>query len=139
MYRFLVVPLAPTLLSALLALACGGCTGAGTERYIPDEKAARTALETALSAWKNGEPYGRIASVSPPVQVLDTQWQAGQKLAGFQVLKEEQEKGNGPRWFTVRLTMQKPAGEVTVRYIVFGNSPLYVYREQDYKKTSGTM
>ena len=51
----------------------------------------------------------------------------------------QQEPGNRLRWFTVRLTMQKPAGDVTVRYVVFGNSPLYVYREQDYKKTSGTM
>jgi hypothetical protein len=127
------------LLPALFALACVGCSGAGTERYIPDEKAARTALDATLNAWKNGEPYGRISTVSPPVQVFDSQWQAGQKLAGFQVLKEEQEPGNRLRWFTVRLTMQKPAGDVTVRYVVVGNSPLYVYREQDYKKTSGTM
>jgi hypothetical protein len=51
------------------------------------------------------------------------------------VLKAEPaEPAQGPKVFSVRLTMQKPAGELVVRYYVVGKSPLWVYREDDYKK-----
>jgi hypothetical protein len=71
---------------------------------------------------------------------VDTVWEdslkAGQKLQNFQILKEE--SGDGPKIFSVRLTLTNPAKEEVVRYFVFGKEPLWVYRETDYKQLSGT-
>jgi len=123
-------------LAAFCALVAAGCgENASHDKFIPREATARKALETALTSWQKGQKPGTIESDDVPIEVMDSKWRAGQKLARFEILKEE--PGQGPRWFSVKLVMQKPAGEQTVRYVVLGNSPLWVYREEDYKKTSG--
>lgn len=120
----------------VLALAGAGCGGrGGYESYVPTNTDARQALETGLNAWKNGEPAGSRSLGQARLDFVDGKWQAGQKLAGFEVLEEEPADGAGPRWFKVRLRM-KPSGQVTARYCVVGNDPIYVYREEDYKKLS---
>lgn len=119
----------------LLLVLVAGCNRASTEKYVPASASARAALETALNAWQKGEKPGQVAAGPPAVQAVDSKWQAGQKLASFEVLQEE--PGEGPRWFTVKLKMQSPPGEQTVKYVVFGNDPLWVYREEDHKKLSG--
>jgi hypothetical protein len=130
-----------TRTQALAVAACCGLFAAGCgdsanhDKYIPKEAAARKALEAALTSWQNGQKPGTIETDDVPIEVMDSKWRAGQKLASFQILQEE--PGQGPRWFSVKLVMQKPAQEQTVRYVVLGNSPLWVYREEDFKKTSG--
>ncbi len=117
-----------------LALACAaGCGTRGRDYFVPAEAKAREALEAALSAWKDGQPYRTITTATPPVEVVDNKWRDGHKLAGYEVLKEES-GDDGKRWFSVKLKMQKPAGEVVVRYVVVGKDPLWVCREEDYKK-----
>jgi hypothetical protein len=94
-------------------------------------------LEAALSAWKGGQAHGRVANSAPAIEVLDSKWKAGQRLADYQIVKEEPAAGTGPRWFTVRLTLQKAAAPQEVRYAVVGIDPLWVYSEDEYKKLSG--
>jgi len=60
----------------------------------------------------------------------------GHKLGSFEIVSHEPNQG-GPQWFSVKLVLKKPAGEQMVRYCVLGNDPLWVYREEDYNKTSG--
>jgi hypothetical protein len=112
----------------------GGC-GSDTGKFVPASGAARSTLEPALAAWQKGDAPGQVAAGPPVIQVVDSKWKAGQKLAKYEILAEE--PGGGPRWFSVKLTLQQPAGEQVVKYVVLGNDPLWVYREEDYKKMSG--
>lgn len=120
----------------LLLVVGTGCWNKSYDKYIPSDDKARQALEAALSAWRDGKKPGPVEGAPMPVQVVDTKWQAGQKLKDFEILQDE--PGDGPRVFSVRLTLQKPAGQkVVVRYVVLGKDPLWVYREDDYKAPAG--
>jgi hypothetical protein len=123
------------LWGALAAVGFAGCGKPSFDKYVPEEAAARQAVETALTHWRDGQRPGTIASVSPAVAIVDSRWQAGQKLAAFQIVK--QESADGAWWVTVRLTLRDPPAEQEVRYAVIGKDPLWVYREEDYKKLSG--
>jgi hypothetical protein len=126
----------PWIFSLGLLLACGaGCGKRSHGDFLPAEGKARKALETALTAWQNGAQVGKIASGSPTIEVVDSKWKAGQKLQGYQILQAV--PGDKPARFVVRLTLKQPPGEQEVRYIVLGLDPLWVYREEDYKKLSG--
>jgi hypothetical protein len=119
----------------IVLVACGVSTGCRrSPDYIPSVKTSREALETALSAWVNGQSVGPINTVSPPIQVVDTAWWKGQRLASYEVLGEETTKEGLP-CFSVLLHKSKPSGDETVRYVITGKSPVWVYREEDYKKS----
>ncbi len=119
---------------AALSLGAAGC-GASDARYVPAEGAARQALAAALDAWQAGKPPGKVGDGSPGVEVVDSQWKAGRKLEGYEILGTEERAG--PRWFSVRLTFRDPAKTEVVRYAVMGVDPLWVYREEDHAKLSG--
>src|SRR5262245_60917687 len=121
----------------LFALALAGCSKSGPEKFIPSEGQARQALETALAAWKNGqEKPGKLSLGKVGIEVVDANWSAGQKLTAFEIVSEE--PGEGPRFFTVKLTLAKAKGPETVKYVVLGNDPLWVYTEAAYNKLSGS-
>jgi hypothetical protein len=108
-----------------------GC-GASHARYTPTSGEAKSSLEAALTAWRDGKPYGPIEA-SPPVQIADSAWQGGQQLESFQIGGEE-DSGDGTKQFAVTIKMKKPPGDQTVRYVVHGRDPVWVYREEDYKR-----
>lgn len=110
--------------------ASGGCDKKNS--YNPSPASARQALEAALTAWQNGQRVGKIDSTDPPVQVVDSGWGKGQKLDSFEVL-DEVSRPDGKRSFTVRLHLQKPKRTQEVHYVIVGISPLWVFREEDYK------
>jgi len=127
----------PWLLAGALAGSCFfGCGKSSLDQYVPAEGPARKALEAALTHWREGHSPGTVTSISPAVEVVDSQWNTGQKLAGFQVVN--QESGDGVWWFTVRLTLGDSEKEQEVRYAVVGKVSLWVFREEDYEKLSGT-
>jgi hypothetical protein len=116
------------------ALILPACSKPGPEKFIPSETQARQALETALNAWKGGKAQSDPLSLGKvKVVVVDPAWSAGEKLTAFEILSEE--AGEGPRHFTVKLTVAK--GERTMKYVVLGNDPLWVYTEAEYKRLSG--
>ena len=118
------------VIAAVSVLCLAGCGGGGIVK--PSADTARTSLEAALNSWKaNGSP-GEIAGSDPPTQVVDSSWQSGRKLESFEILKEED--GDGDRRFTVRLKHPGPPGEEEVQYIVLGQGPVWVYREEDYQR-----
>jgi hypothetical protein len=122
------------LAGGLIALA--GCSkGSRVEDFTPPPDNARKALEAALNHWKAGNPPGAVPGTSPAVDVLDSKWKGGQKITDYEVLGEDP-AGPGPRTFKVRLTPVK-GPPVEVRYVVQGIDPLWVYREDDYKKLNG--
>jgi hypothetical protein len=116
-------------------LSSAGCRSS-YDRYIPPTDHAQQALETALNAWQNGQRVGKVEGFAVPIEVVDSRWQAGHQLKSFQILQEEESSG-GPKVFSVRLVMKRPATQMTVRYYVVGKDPLLVYREDDYKAPAG--
>ncbi len=58
---------------------------------------------------------------------------AGQQVESFEIGDEEDE-GDGTKQFAVTLKMKKPPGDQSVRYFVHGRDPVWVYREEDYKR-----
>ncbi|HEY7326086.1 MAG TPA: hypothetical protein VH592_00495 [Gemmataceae bacterium] len=122
------------LVLPLALLASGGC--GWRKRNIPSTGTAREGLETALTAWQNGQQVGRIETDSTPVQVVDSSWGKGQKLTGYEIL-EEVTREDGRRCFKVRLQLQKPPTTQEVQYLVVGKSPLWIYREEDYQRLQG--
>jgi hypothetical protein len=123
-----------TLVLPLALWASGGC-GRRTGQ-VPPAVSARQALETALTAWQNGQKVGRIETDSTPVQAVDSGWGKGQTLAGYEIL-EELTREDGRRCFKVRLQLQKPPTTQEVNYLVVGRSPLWIYREEDFKRLQG--
>ncbi len=118
----------------ILVLCAAGCGGAG--KFIPAQDQERQTLQDALTAWENGRAPDALAHGNPSIQIADAKWKAGQKLESFEILKAEPAE-KGKVWFTVKLKMKKPAGVQETRYIVIGNNPLWVFREEDYKQLEG--
>ena len=116
---------------AALLTASSGCES-DTARYTPTADVARKSLEAALTAWRDGRPIGSIAGSSPPVRVVDSSWQSGEKLEAFQILGEADVDGR--KEFTVRLTMKQSRGESQARYVVHGRDPVWVYRGEDFAR-----
>jgi hypothetical protein len=113
------------LLSVLLLVA-----GCGQSSVVPSDQVARTALETALNAWRDGGHPGTIAGTDPSIQAVDTAWSQGEKLAGYEIVREE--RAASEKRFTVQLQMKEPAGSKEAQYDVIGRSPVWVYRHEDY-------
>jgi hypothetical protein len=120
----------------LLGSSVGCMSQASHEDFIPPEGKARQALETALTAWQNGEPLDRIEGADAKIVPMDSRWRAGQKLERFEIIRADPADA-GKTWFSVRLTMKPPRGQQESRYVVIGQDPLWVYSEDEYKKLSG--
>ncbi len=125
----------------LMALAWGwvvlaflaGC-GQENARFTPSADVAKSSLETALSAWRDGKPCGPVEA-TPPVHVVDSVWQAGARVESFSI-GDEEDLGDGTKQFLVKLSIKEAKGarESEVRYVVHGLEPIYVFREDDYKR-----
>ena len=112
-----------------LIVGCGGPPVAAP----PAASDARAALVTALDAWKGGKRPGQFPG-TPTVHAVDTAWQGGQKLTGYEVIGDE--AGPGFRTFTVKLSLGKPPKSEEVRYLVMGKEPVNVMREEDFRRNA---
>ena len=126
--RFITTPVAIGLAAAVVC--CGCSRPPDPHRFIPASEQARAALEAVLVDWQAGLPCGMIERQSVHVYPIDNQRKKDQELSGFEILGEAPR--SGVRCFAVRLTYQNPAGAESVRYVVHGIDPLYVYREEDF-------
>lgn len=117
----------------LVALAGCGQAPLGHERYVPNAATARDAVDEALAAWKRGEPAGSIKrdSAAANIEVSDSRRKPGQKLVDYQILGEI--AAEGPRSFAVKLFLENPRQERSVRYYVVGIDPLWVFNQRDYE------
>lgn len=116
------------------ASGCGGGATRSHQDYVPAEGKARAAVEKALTAWQSGQRPGKIDAGGGTIQVVDSEWKAGKKLKGYEILQPQ--PGFGPPQFAVKLQVEG-AAEQEVRYLVVGIDPLWVYREDDYRKAIG--
>jgi len=123
------------LATGLLLVAVGCSEQSDPNRFYPPEDRARQALESALTGWQQGAPTGRVpGAVNPAVQLADSQRSPTQRLKAFTILGAA--PGDGPRVFTVKLTLENPAAEEKVRFVVLGIDPVWVFRHEDYEMMS---
>ena len=112
---------------ALLALLIASCGGPSP---IPPAAVARAALETSLTAWRDGKPPSATAQAQPPVHSVDSQWSMGRKLASFEVLREQPSETD--KRFVVKLNYRDPPAVAEGVYVVIASQPLAVFREEDF-------
>ncbi len=111
-----------------------GCSGRNSpSRYEPPKQVARSAIDAALKTWKSGVPLGPIAG-KPEINMFDERWQSGKKLESYEILDEV--AGSEHPQFKVRLKIIGGAEEVN-EFLAVGIDPLLVFRDRDYRKTSG--
>jgi hypothetical protein len=121
----------------LVCLVVVGCGSSSTNDYVPDDNAGKRAIETALSAWQNGQLMKRIESDgAAAVEPQDSEWKRGKTLASFSI-GDEVPTTEGPKQFAVRLTFQGVAQPVDAVYFVVGRDPLWVFRDRDYQRATG--
>ena len=121
----------------ILVVFLVGCSHKSLSDFETPDNVVQNALSTALTAWQNGQPPGKIEGASRPTQVIDSHWENGDKLKSFEILGEEEPAAEGPsRWFSVKLT--RPDGqEETVRYVLVGKESIWIYREDDFARVAG--
>ena len=122
-------------LTVLCLLSGCGTGSGGIAKYTPSPTTAREALDTAMAAWKRGEPTGKISGATTAVEVADSTRQAGRLLASYEIIGEI--PGDGPKRFSVRLRLENPSQELEARYVVVGLDPIWVFSEQDYEQSKG--
>jgi hypothetical protein len=115
----------------LVSITLSGCVGRKGDPRVTPLATARDALETALKAWQNGQPHGKLESTSPPIEVVDSVWKKGEKLKSFDSITEETDP-DGLRWFSVRLRVGNAISSDEAYYVVMGQTSLKVFRKEDY-------
>jgi hypothetical protein len=116
--------------AVLLASGCG--TAPPPEA---DADLSRRVLTAALDAWKGGAATTSLSAQSPPIRVIDGDWERGSRLVEYQIVSEGQPLGLN-RQCAVALTLKDPKGrEVrkTVTYVVAaGESPVVSRQDADF-------
>lgn len=124
------IGLALFLMIAVLSVS-SGCES-GNSQTTPRGVEARGAVERALTAWRDGKPYDQFGS-TPPVRVVDSAWRGGETIESFEIVDEEG-RDDGTMAFSVKLVSNKAKKDRTVKFVVQGQDPFWVYREEDYRR-----
>jgi hypothetical protein len=125
-----VLPRSFVPVAAALALSTLGCDG---PNHVPpaaaDATVARSALETALGAWKQGASSDDLAKNTPPIVVADDDWFAQVKLIDFTLLPGEEAAGVSIRW-PVRLTLSSGSKQrsIDVVYVIATSPAIHIAR-----------
>jgi len=102
--------------------------------YMPSWGEARSALESALSAWRDATPPLPDSFDSPGVKFVDHHRRPNQRLLAYEILGQSDIEN--ARQFTVRLTLEGEKAPQLVRYNAFGREPVWVFRLEDYELIS---
>lgn len=120
------------LLFSVAAISTLGCSGGDVSGEVPTDEVAIASLKAALTAWQAGSFQGGIANVEPNVNFVDNVRDKNKKLLTFEVLGKVEGAAN--LQYNTKLTMEGESAPTEVKYIIMGKSPVWVYREEDYKK-----
>lgn len=101
---------------SFVVLAClAGCGGVNPP---VDAAAAREALTAALDSWKRGDKADALQAASPPVYVIDAEWQAGAGLKDYSLAGDGQAV-DANLFAPVVLTVRTPAGVEVKREVTY--------------------
>jgi hypothetical protein len=109
--------LAASAAAVILATFAAGCSP-GPRNTPVDSGKARDTLKAALESWKKGDPSNALEKGSPPIYVIDPDWQAGVKLTDYQILGDGEEK-DAQLFARVRLVIRGPDGKDAAREVTF--------------------
>jgi hypothetical protein len=119
--------------AALLTVFClclvSGCGGGLAPDSNPED--ARTALEAALQAWKNGESPKDLESHNPALVMNDPDWRAGKTLLQYRMQSTGTMFGRQVRW-EVQIKVKDRSGKTTERkanYIIDTIPRLVIVRD----------
>jgi hypothetical protein len=92
------------------AAALAGCSGPANAPV--DAAKARATLRTALDSWKRGDKADALQAASPPIYVIDPDWQAGVALAKYEIVSDGKEM-DAQLLCPVVLTLRQQGREVS--------------------------
>ncbi len=118
------------LVAAFLVIGCEDPKRDVANLGPPDLESARAALVKSLDAWKSDQrATGVMIGSKPSVGVVDAM-RTERPLLSYEVVGPLMvvEKG---RPFAVRLNLDAPRETVAARYVVIGQDPLWVFRQED--------
>jgi hypothetical protein len=110
----------PWLLCAVGVLLCvsgPGCS-LGRRNAPVDGERAREVLRTALESWKKGDKVDALQQASPPIYVIDMEWQDGVLLQDYQVVGDGEEK-DAHLFCPVKLTLRSGGGNAVTREVTY--------------------
>ena len=133
-----------TLAARSLALTAGvllialvpGC-GASPRAYAPTadlgprSRSTRRSRPGRTGARPTGSRRPRPSSTSST-----TSGRPGTALEGYEILAEEPGEGDAEKRYAVLLKLKKPQGEKRAQYVIIGRDPVWVFRDEDYRRTS---
>ncbi|WP_165065903.1 hypothetical protein [Paludisphaera rhizosphaerae] len=124
------VLLAPVVLSLAPLFGVLGC-GKAEEAPKSEPTAAKQHLITALDAWKGGKSKDELTKGTPPMLVVDGDWDKKSKLTEYVVEGDGEPVGAGVRW-KVPITITTKAGKTVKKdaiYVVNIAGTIVVTRE----------
>jgi hypothetical protein len=121
------------LVITALAAGCGDAQRGSADIAAPGIESSKAALVASLDAWKaDRRTTGVLMGSKPSIGVVDA-LRAERPLLAYEVI--------GPlmvvekaRPFAVRLVLGAPHETVTARYLVLGQDPLWVFRQEDFER-----
>jgi hypothetical protein len=123
-----LIQIAGVATTAFLLSFVPGC--GGTSPASPaDTSEARSVLDRALTAWREGKPADALKSEEPPLEAADHQWKSGLHLVKYEVQNDRLPTGTGQS-FRVTLWLKDDRAKQTkviTQYDVT-TSPLRVVR-----------
>ena len=118
-----------------LAIAClaPGCARPPVEFVAPGVGPAKAALVASLDAWKAGRrASGVTVGSNPAIGIVDS-GRSDRPLLDYEVVGPLMVVGK-TRPFAVRLVLGGPEETVSTRYVVTGQDPLWVFRQEDFER-----
>jgi hypothetical protein len=103
--------------TAGVLLLAAGC-GTGSSPQAADSSQARTALQTALDAWKAGEKPEDLEKRSPPLHIKDVDWNGGFQLVGYEANTDGKLVGYDMN-YPVNLELKSPKGDTVKKKAVY--------------------
>jgi hypothetical protein len=123
------MPFAGLAAGVLILSVTSGC-GNNSAAGAADTNQARSALDRALSAWRDGKTADTLKSEEPPLEASDHQWKNGLHLVKYEVQQHPLPSGSG-QTFRVTLWLKDDHSrqtKVITQYDVATTSPIRVAR-----------
>jgi hypothetical protein len=123
------MPFAGLAAGVLILSVTSGCRD-NSAAGAADTNQARSALDRALSAWRDGKTADALKSEEPPLEASDHQWKNGLHLVRYEVQQDPLPSGSGQS-FRVTLWLKDDHSrqtKVNTQYDVATTSPIRVAR-----------
>lgn len=98
----------------IIALGCSS----GPRNEPVDAARARETLRTAMESWKRGDKVDALQAGSPPIYVIDTEWQSGAVLKSYTIVGDGKEM-DASLFCPVKITVRMPGGQETTREVTY--------------------